>query len=741
MPANRNDVTDLFQQAVENHLQENLNRALELYQMVLDRNPAHAEAFHNIGLIFMTMGDNRKAVEFFHSALSLNHAYPDALNNLGTALKKEKDFQGAGKAFEKALELKPDFIQARFNLGNLYREVGDCDKAIDAFYKVVALAPNDHDAFNNLGAALSAMGRSNEAKQALLGSLAIKPDQPSANYNLGTILLKEDNLAPAEEAFRKAIQTEPAFSDAYLNLGNVMKVRGELQEAVRFFEKAVEMDPMSADGYYNLGLAFEIEKDLDREVHTQRKALKLCPDNIQSWIGGVRTFSKIADWKSIDPLIGKIAQYDFSKSQNALLSSALFMFHAHPMTDKALFEKHIQWGDHFSQSMKRNYSDAYFDFTGHKPDDEKLRIGYVSPDFCRHSVGWFFRQIALHHDPDHFQIFCYATDKRADDLTQDIENTVACFKNVDRWQTLRLAREIYQDRIHILVDLAGHTMKNRLDVFALRPSPVQVTMLGYPNGTGLRTVDYRVTDRYAETDSSKSACLEKHVLLRHGFLPFYPIQYSKKRPTREALGLPKKGVLVVSFNRAGKLRAEVLSLWNRLLTRCPNAILALVCGHTGRRDLRENVLSFFAANSNRDRVCFIERAETEELHRARYLIADIALDSFPYAGTTTSYEALGMNVPVVTLAGSRHVQRTTFSILKHLGIEDTIAHSEEEYVEKAAALIQDPVLLRRTKEKLSRAFKSAVATQPRAYTEELERAFRLMWNRYSQGEPPADMAL
>jgi predicted O-linked N-acetylglucosamine transferase (SPINDLY family) len=178
-----------------------------------------------------------------------------------------------------------------------------------------------------------------------------------------------------------------------------------------------------------------------------------------------------------------------------------------------------------------------------------------------------------------------------------------------------------------------------------------------------------------------------------------------------------------------------------LLGKCPDAILALGCGHVGRKDLRANILAHFSSDEVRGRIRFLQREQTEELHRARYQVADLALDTFPYAGTMTSHEALALNVPVITLVGERHVQRTTYSMLKHLGLDDTIAETETEYVDKATFLVNHPESLLDLKERLSKAFRNAAEVSPQACTRNLERTYKTMWSRFIAGQPAEQINL
>lgn len=727
----------IFQRALKSHLDGRLDHAGMLYQETLRYKPDHVEALHNLGAIHLSFGENEKAIDLFKGALEIKADYLDALNNLATALKREKKYPAAIRAIEKVLSLKPDRIEAHFNLGNLYREIGQYEKAIEAYNRVILLNRNDHEAWKNLGAVLSLMGRFPEARDAAMRSLAIRPDQAAVHYNLGAVFLKEDRPDEAMNAFLKAVQLDPGFSDAYLNLGNILKMRGRMEEAERFFHKAVDSNPKSADAYYNLGLIFEARGDLDNELRIRKEALAACPDEIQSLVGGARTFSKIADWERVDVFLKQMAMHRFAESEIDLLSSALYLLHDFPVSNAGFFQKHCQYGDYAMKKAARALSTTPFKHSPGRYSHHKIRIGYVSPDFCRHSVGWFFQRIAHFHDRQRFEIFCYATDQRKDDLTEDVIRSVDAFRWVESLSPLDLAEKIFEDRIQILVDLAGHTRGHRLETFAFRPAPVQVTAIGYPNGTGLPTMDYRITDHHAETENSLGHYREKPIFLPGCFLPFGPISVSDAPLKRENLGLPGDGVLLVSFNRAGKLRPEVLSLWNRILTRCPEAIIALGCGNVHREDLRANILRYFPVHG--ERVFFLPREKTEEAARARYILADLALDSFPYAGTTTSYEALCMHVPVITLVGERHVQRTTYSILKHLGVMETISHTEEEYLDKAVDLIQQPSLLKEVQSHLGKSFKDILAYNVGRYTRNLERAYLHIWERYVSEKSPREV--
>ncbi|RPI78833.1 MAG: tetratricopeptide repeat protein [Desulfobacteraceae bacterium] len=735
MPENNFQV--LFDQAAAKQSNGDLEAVQNLYRELLVRDPLNLEALYCLGVIQLSTGQPGAAVAAFQKALALKPENPAILNNLALAYKGVRNFSSARSSLEQALTLEPGAVRVRFNLANLLRETGHEPEAIEQYLRVIAEDPRDAAAYKNLSLAYLHLGLLTEALRACRSALALQPQQAGLYYNRGLIAMAAGDWIGASLDFLQAQQLDPCSAEACLNLGVVRQKLGDLKQAEFWFKKTLELQPHRAEAFYNLGLLYEQTHDLDKELATQSRALAACPDRIQTWIGALRAFSKTVDWPRLNRLLDRIVAYPFSEKEEDLLSTALYLLHAFPLSDSLLFEKHARWGDFALRKYGRSPADRPFDFRSLKQRSSKIRIGYVSPDFCRHSVGWFFNNLITGHDRERFEIYIYAVTPNQDDLTAAVAQDADAFKTIPEGNTRGFAETIYGDRIQILVDLAGHTRHHRLDVFAARPAPVQVTAFGYPNGTGLATMDYRISDSEAESPSSRMTYREKLVLLSRFFLPLGPLACAPHPMTRSQYGLPATGVVLTSFNRPGKLRPEVLRLWKRILEQCPQASLALGCPHAARSDLQANLLAHFPAPV-RSRIFFLERAQNEEEHRARYRLTDLALDSFPYSGTATSYEALFMNVPVITLPGDRHVQRTTYSLLKHLGLEETLARSEQDYVEKVVALIRSPDSLRDLKTKLRDALQKALADRI-GYVRELEQAYEIMWRRYQHGQPPREI--
>ena len=357
----------------------------------------------------------------------------------------------------------------------------------------------------------------------------------------------------------------------------------------------------------------------------------------------------------------------------------------------------------------------------------RLKIGYVSPDFRGHSVAYFVEPLLKGHDRQAVEVFCYAEVTRPDTVTAHLQGLV------DHWLVTvglsdeELAERIRADGIDILVDLAGHTANNRLRVFARKPAPVQVTWLGYPNTTGLEAIDYRlvdaVTDPVGEADAWASETL---VRLEGGFLCYGGLKDAPEPTVPPCL---KTGTVTFgSFNNPAKVSAATFDAWATLLSRLPQARLLL----KGKPFADAATRALFLARLG-ERGVAAERVELvawlpgTAAHLALYHRVDIALDPFPYNGTTTTCEALWMGVPVVTLRGDRHAGRVGASLLSQIGLTDLIANSVEEYVEIALALARNPGRL----DDLRRALRPRMAASPlcdgRAFARKMEAAFRTMW--------------
>jgi predicted O-linked N-acetylglucosamine transferase (SPINDLY family) len=357
----------------------------------------------------------------------------------------------------------------------------------------------------------------------------------------------------------------------------------------------------------------------------------------------------------------------------------------------------------------------------------RIKIGYISPDFREHSVSYFFLPFLEYHNRDSFEIFCYSEVKREDKITHRIKELSDHWRPIAWLRDRAVAEQVRQDGIDILVDLAGHTAENRLLVFAYKPAPVQVTWLGYPNTTGMPVIDYRFTDEIAdppgEADEYHSEILMR---LPDGFLCYGP---PDDAPGVSGLPTHKNGRITFgSFNNLPKINPQVIGLWSRLLHQVADSRLLLKSKQFADEHVRQRFLDLFSVcGIGAERLRLLPRVASTAGHLALYHQVDIALDPFPYNGTTTTCEALWMGVPVITLRGDRHAGRVGASILTRLGLEEMIAQNEEAYVDIGVALAASMSALENLRSGLRSRMQSSVLCDGRSFARTMENTFQKVW--------------
>jgi predicted O-linked N-acetylglucosamine transferase (SPINDLY family) len=356
-----------------------------------------------------------------------------------------------------------------------------------------------------------------------------------------------------------------------------------------------------------------------------------------------------------------------------------------------------------------------------------LRIGYVSADFRDHPVGRFLLPLLQRHDSRKFEVFCYSNGPHVDAITKSLQ------RHAHRWRSIigqnddEAAEQIRADRIDLLVDLSGHTSGNRLLVFARKPAPVQVNYLGYPGTTGLTAMDYRLTDRFADPPGlTEPLHVEKLQHLPRTNWCFAPPQDSP--PLEPPPAIRRGCVTFGSFNNFGKMTGAMFAVWAEILRQVPGSRLLLKAPALRAQGTRQRILGNFAAQGiEANRLDLHDWQPDYASHLALYGEMDIALDTFPYNGTTTTCDALWMGVPVVTLAGQSHVSRVGLSLLSNVRLPETIATTAEEYIRLAVQLAHDPDRLKILRAQLRERLTTSPLMDADGFTRDVEAAYRQIW--------------
>jgi predicted O-linked N-acetylglucosamine transferase (SPINDLY family) len=731
-----------------------LAEAIALLRRTTALRPAFAEAHCNLGMALHEHGTTEEAIACYRRALSLNQGLPEPWFNLGNALAELGERKEAAQCYaraaalrpfaeahhrladlllargeiseaiaqyQRAVALRPDLADACASLASALQQCGRIEEAVRCYCQAILARPDDAPAHNNLGNALRDLGRNDEAILCYQRALALRADLVEAWSNLGNALRQLGRLDEAERLLRRAIALKPDFAEAHLNLGNVLQLRDRFEEAIDCFHLALAHRGDFAQAHNNLGVAYTDSGRHDEAIDALCRAIELNPEFAEAHnnLGTVykhqgRLHDAVACFRRAVEL-----KPDYVAAHSNLLFTLNYMEDVPP---QQILEEHCAFArQHAAQC---NVVCPH----GNEPDrGRRLRVGYVSPDLRNHSCALFLEPLLAQHDRAAFEVFAYAEVANPDAVTARLRALVDHWRSTVGMSDEALAARIREDRIDIIVDLAGHTANHRLLALARKPAPIQLTWLGYPATTGLPAMTHRLTD--ARTDPP--GMTERHYTEELVRLPQSLWCYRPPAAMPEVGELPalRNGYLTFgSFNNFAKVGPSVVRLWARLLCALPDARLILLTVPPGAAQQR--VAAAFAAQG-------VDTTRLELLHklpRVEYLAVhhrvDLALDPFPCNGGTTTCEALWMGVPVITLIGNTFVSRAGFSLLSVAGLPEFGAATEEDYIDIADRCANDVRALAATRARLRERLRASPLMDEAQFTRDVEAAYRDLWQRW-----------
>ena len=676
---------ELFRAAIREHQAGRHDAALALIHRAIAINPNSADYQAALGVVLASQMQIDKSIDAYRRALQLKPDNPDVLNNLGIALKEKGDLPGAISALRKAIELHPKSAVAHNNLGAILETLDELSSAIEAYRRAVSLEPNSVQALANLGRALCKAGQ----------------------------------FEPSIAALRRAVALAPNWAEGFIGLGNAFREYGRLDEARQAMERALMITPRNAEACANLAVIHQERREVDLAIDLCRKALALRPHLPQALNNLGRS---LLDAGLIDEAIASYRESEAIAPSPTTGSNLLFALHLHPDSDpQSLRDAHSRWNSMYAAAL----APTNVSFPNDRNPDRTLRVGFVSPDFHNHPVGRFMRPLLEHHDRRQFQAICYSDSRHRDDTNRRLRAAADTWHDTGALSDDRLANLIRNDRIDILVDLALHTEGNRLLVFARKPAPVQATYLAYCSTSGLATMEYRLTDPYLDPPGSdESIYCERSIRIQCYWCYAPP---AESPPVGPLPALQNGFVTFGCLNSFQKVNGPLLRLWSQILQNVPNSRLMLY-SYEGRH--RRRVLDLFAADGiDPARISFVGPQPTPKYFQ-QYNAIDIALDTFPYTGGTTTCDALWMGVPVVTRAGRTAVSRGGVSILSNAGLPEYVTLTSQQYIETAVKLALNVERLAALRASLRRHIQNSILMDSPRFAREMERSFRQIWKAW-----------
>ncbi|WPL18579.1 TPR repeat-containing protein YrrB [Thiorhodovibrio winogradskyi] len=638
------------------------------------------------GTALAQLGQSDAALSVLRSAASLSPLDPEIPNTIGHVLQQLNRHDEAIAAFQKALELRPDYAEAHFNLGLLLQRRGEPREAEAAFRRSLNLAPDRCETHSKLATTLRDQGRLLDAEQAFRRALELDPDHIESLNNLGNLLLELGRPADGLRQFEKLAAKHPSLAEVHNNLGNVHLELNDPQKAEASYRRALALNPDLADAWSNLGSLVGQLGRLEEAEDDLRRALTLNPASAKTHYS-LGTIFEHASTRE-DAAQSYRQALSLASAPAKVQSNALFsLAYGSLASPRVLRECAENWEHATLSAMERDLARQRV-FTTPDRAGRSLRIGLLSAEFGKHPVANFLQSWLPHVDRDRFDLIMYPTIDRG-------EAEVGHFRNLaDAWHPVvglsdeQAAERIRADRIDILIDTSGHTANNRLGVIAHRAAPVQCHYIGYFGTTGLTEMDWLLADA-----SLLPPHLDEHFTENIWRLPRPWLAYRAPEELANTAWQPDpSGTLWLgSFNNLDKVTTETLGLWAQVMVALPAGKLLLKQAKAANPAVQARVISTLAAQGiTANRITFLPPAPSWREHMAQYDRLDIALETLPYNGGTTAFEALWMGVPLITLAGGTTLNsRLGTAILSGFGRREWIADNPEDYVRKVVGLARD----------------------------------------------------
>jgi predicted O-linked N-acetylglucosamine transferase (SPINDLY family) len=676
----------LWHEAIEAHQAGRADRARDAYREVLGQQPDYAPAHYLLGLVLRDAGQREEA----------------------------------GRSLVAAVSAAARYVEPRVALANLLREGGLLHEAVSLCEAGLQLMPQEAALWRALGRARLAERDGERARQAFARALDVDGADATTHYNHGVALQMQNRRAWALRAYQRALALDPALYAADFNIGVIFREQRRGDAAISAFEEVLARDLRHVPAHKALAETLLESRRLDEWFRAFDRFEAACPDALPMACLALEVCQYRADFAALDRYIDRISRDDFKPSSETelvdcleVLLFLLLYFDVDPDVLRGLYET-------YAKAAPNVYGRPLELPAQRRPG--RLRVGYLSGDLRNHVMGKMMWSALRHHDRKRFELHFYALSASSDEWTERFKGFADRFQVIEGASERKAAERIAADELDILVDLGTHTRGSKPGILALKPARVQITHVASAGAVGLSTVDFKLTDAFADLPEMQRFQIEALLPMEGCVYPYREIAPAADHPYhRESLGIPPEAVVIGAFVNPLKLSRRCLTLWRQVLEAIPAALLAVSPLSPELRAVSARLFS--AVGIGEDRMLVLPQGRNEAQNQARYHVVDFALDPMPYGGANGTLEALAMGIPVVTLVGAKHGERCGYSMLANLSVMQTVATSGSQYVEIAVRLATDAAFMSETRAAIRAGLQASPLTDMVAYARNLERAY------------------
>lgn len=695
--------------------------------------PAQDAQFHlDQATKALAQNASQEALKAARTSLARQPQAIRALHVFGVAACLEGQARQALPILRLALSARPDDPAMLAAVSVACREAGDPGSACDYARKAVALAPDRPQVLRALAEAQRAARHWTDAALTYEGFIKTGRATAKDHRGHGACLMHLGRGAEALRTFEKVVAQAPTDLDTLSLYANALSEQGRLRDAIKVLKWALKIDPKRAETAGRLGALYYKGSNTQKSLSALRHGLRHHPKDAGLLVNIGLSLAAIG--KAGAAVTAFFRSLETRASPIAHSNAVFYAQYTNDHTSAGILELHKTWARRHAAALTPERPT----WTVAADPDRRLRIAYVSPDLRMHSCAYFLLGLMEHHDHAAFEVHAYMTNKERDRISERLRALVDVWHDADDLSQKALATTVSQDNIDILIDLAGHTAKNRLMTFAFKPAPVQVTWLGYPTTTGLDTVDWRISDPWLTPADSQEGFTERVYRLPRVSHAFHTgVNHFDLPPVTESPVVRNGHLTFGSFNNLAKVSEPCLAYWAAILKAIPDARLRIKSGRIASREAEAHLTQgFAAAGGDATRLEICGGTQRKEDHLAQIGDVDIALDTYPYGGMTTTCETLLMGVPVLSLVGERTASRYGLSVLTAVGLPELAAHSVEEVTAAAVALNEDRDRLRTLRAGLRDRVLASPLCDHAGFARAMEAAYRDMWTQWCASQTP-----